>query len=289
VGSTKRLSRGIFASSDAAICDAFKLDDLRRLWQRASYRKIAARAVPEDRLVELVRALFEIIAANFSNRARRLPPSRQNWRWECQTELSDQNLSSEVLLERAIAILAEQGHLPCWRNQIPVASGLVSDRTDKRAAIDLARISDERLDLYELKVESDTPLYAAVEILLYGLVYIFSHAHQVAFDYAGREMMGAKFLGLNVLAPSDFYEGHDLGWLQRGLDVGLRRVSMEQAGPSLRTSFRFLTLPAEVVGLFNDGADVLEECRKTPIGERCSALQRALGSLSPRYGESLSD
>lgn len=93
------------------------------------------------------RRLYELIE---SNRGVRIV-SQKNWRVEPQTNISDNNKSKEVILERAIAILGERGILPGWINQVPVASGLVNESADKRAAVDLVFLEVSRATFVELK------------------------------------------------------------------------------------------------------------------------------------------
>ena len=90
--------------------------------------------------------------------------------------------------------------------RIPVASGLIDEKLNKRAAVDLAKIEEDRLDLYELKCESDNPVYAAFEILQYGLAYLLCRVNRKEFGYADLRTMKVNALGLNVLAPHSYYK-----------------------------------------------------------------------------------
>ena len=79
--------------------------------------------------------------------------------------------------------------------------------------------------LIELKTESDTPLYAAFEILLYGLIYLFSRCHmrELGYDMKDQRLLGADSIHLRVLASDQFYkEGPSLGWLERDLNDAIR-------------------------------------------------------------------
>ncbi len=127
-------------------------------------------------------------------------------------------------------MLGEAGTLPGWLNQVPVASGLINDRFDKRAALDLVKLEDDAARFVELKWKSDTPAYAAFEVLRYGLVYLFSRVNVVEFDYADRQMMRVGRVDLQVLAPTVFFDKHDLGWLERGLDNAVDDISRQVGG-----------------------------------------------------------
>jgi hypothetical protein len=161
MGHDRQLSAGLFAGADKAICRVLGLEGKKQLKQRTTYQEVARRRVPRDKLVVLVRELYGLVRDNA--KLCEHTPSDENWRWKLQTGISNGNESLEVVLERAVALLAGQGHLADlseqghpvkWCNQIPVASGLIDDKLDKRAAVDLARIAGDRLDLYELSPRS---------------------------------------------------------------------------------------------------------------------------------------
>ena len=67
--------------------------------------------------------------------------SEQLWQCRRATDIADHNRSQEIILEKAVANLAEQGHMPGWFNQCPVASGIADPHEDKRRAVDLVHLS----------------------------------------------------------------------------------------------------------------------------------------------------
>jgi hypothetical protein len=273
-------SAGLFAGVDEAICGVFVLKDGRHLRQRKTCLEVASRPVAAEKLIELVRQLYRRVGDNLGERK----PSPKNWRWKPQVRIQDRNKSPEVVLERAVALLAERGCLDKWCNQIPVASGLVDHKLDKRAAVDLARIEGDRLHLYELKWKSDTPIHAAFGILRYGLAYLLCRVNRTKLGYTDFDTMKVSALGLNVVAPLRYYDGFDLSWLQAGLDAGIRTVAQELE-PDFRASFRFLALPdelsAEPTGLFASGAEARAACGATPLAPSAVALVQAMGKLTP--------
>lgn len=131
-----------------------------------AYRKVAA-GPPVDGPA-LVKAIYKQIVTNWPGTRCR---SAENWRWEKKTYISDRNESPEKRFEKELA--AQSGE---WYNMIPVASGVLPDVEEGGRRIDLARQCDPGwFEFIELKLgdHCDTPLYAAVEILGYGLIYIF--------------------------------------------------------------------------------------------------------------------
>lgn len=160
--------------------------------------------------------------------------SNENWRAEViKPDLGSANTSKEVLLERKIAqALLKKGEKDWW-NQMPIASGLISVTADRRRAVDLVHRFDpegSRYDFVELKVDSDTPVFALMEILRHGLVYLVLRKEpdwlpEIA---RGQPVFKAHDVGLRVLAPKDFFEGYDLVWLEARLNEALPRIIEEQ-------------------------------------------------------------
>ena len=168
---------GIFGGADAIIAPFFQIREGKHLKRQSVSRKLVDPGNVDGGLQELVSRLYRKIESNHNDgRMGSKQPSRENWRCKRVTTLSDHNKSPEILLERAVAMLGAAGMMPGWLNQVPVASGLINDRLDKRAALDLVKLEDGRARFVELKWGSDTPAYAAFEVLRYGLVYLFISA-----------------------------------------------------------------------------------------------------------------
>ncbi|MCB2106599.1 MAG: hypothetical protein KDE14_02810, partial [Rhodobacteraceae bacterium] len=113
-----------------------------------------------------------------------------------------------------------------WSNQVPVASGLTSSSAAmKRMAIDLAQLPDPKFfRIVELKIGSDTPLYASFELIIYSLFWLHSRMDSEKLGYEDRCVLLANNLDLSVLAPSTFYLNQDLDWLAKFLSTGLKQL-----------------------------------------------------------------
>jgi hypothetical protein len=134
-----------------------------------------------------------------------------------------------------------------WCNQVPVASGLVDPAIDKRAAIDLVRQrGKDSYELIELKIESNNPLFAAIEILLYGLVFVWSKTYweELGCDLKKKPMLNASSVTLMVLAPSRFYKDFDLSHLRESLN---ERLSSFGEIHGVELAFRFCQFPESFV------------------------------------------
>ncbi|MBI5593111.1 MAG: hypothetical protein HY881_21810 [Deltaproteobacteria bacterium] len=184
----------------------------------------------------LVEAIHKQIDENWRRPKRySKKTSEKNWRFEKQTRIGDENKSPEVRLERAIVSIPKEvwSDAEKWVNQVPVASGLMNQSSDKRRAIDLVhKCENEVFEFIELKIkpESGYPLYAAMEILTYGVLYIFSRQRD-EMKSAAKELsvLGAKVVHLKVLAPVSYYKeyGNEIDVLEDKVNEGLARFPKE--------------------------------------------------------------
>ncbi len=169
-------------------------------------------------------------------------PSAENWRFVPRTETSHKNNSPEVTLERAIAKLAPDD----WANQVPTSSGLCGSTQDKRRAIDLVlRNHPDEFTFIELKINSDTPLFAAMEILIYGILYVFSRQNidELGYSNGVKELLQAQIIHLRTLAPKKFYGDGGLDWLEKTINDGLSQYLFEQSAISIQMDFGFVPFP----------------------------------------------
>lgn len=212
----------------------------------------------------LISVIYGQIEKNLSNRPARAPSS-ENWKIRSERTAnnirpSSENKSAEVTLERAIA----QRWPEKWTYQMPIASGLIDHKSDKRRSIDLVCLGDNGcFDFVELKLESDTPLYAAMEILGYGLVYLASRmdsAKNLKYgNGASLPVMSATAISLVVLAPSKYYEECKLGWLERGLNDGLNDLLAAKEVKNLKMDFRFERFPKNFAWSHESKPEMLPE------------------------------
>jgi hypothetical protein len=187
----------------------------------------------------LVKDLYAQISSNWSaaRAARNKPPSAENWRWKVVANIAAKNNSPEVVLERAIAQAIHDAQRDDWGNQVPVASGIVDQASHRRSAIDLVHQSGDRaFEFIELKIGSNTPLSAAIEILQYGLCWLISREQRAALGYEGRKLIEADVIHLVVLAPASYYHDYDMH-LGDSLDQALRQFS-EPRGVSMSFAFQ---------------------------------------------------
>lgn len=267
---------GILDGTDSLILKALRLDEGLHLDRKTACKKISASPERGGAIEALVANLYDRIEANWSGRT----PSQQNWRLRRQADIAARNKSPEVVLERALAVLGAKGVLDDWYNQIPVASGLIDHRADKRAAIDLVRADENSADFIELKWASDTPLFAAFEILRYGLVYLFCRDKREEFGYEAFPLMGIRNVSLQVLAPVKYYSSFDLGFLASAICTGLDMLCYRRSD-GLQMSFEFLSFPSDFELPFSSGADV-RRAQDDPLSEKpYRYLVDIIGGLQP--------
>src|SRR5258708_16099261 len=88
----------------------------------------------------LASTVFKTVESNFSRLLDRPDGlkqgrSKENWRVHCQKTVESTPKKLEVYLERRLVDASGKGSN--WWNQMPVASGLVRPRCDRRRCLDL--------------------------------------------------------------------------------------------------------------------------------------------------------
>ena len=186
-----------------------------------------------------IEAAIGKIEANWSGRESR---STQNWRLlhvplKNGSDYKERDWrTSEVLMERMICDACRKQNLSVW-NQMPGASGLLPlppkrddgkrrVASEGRRAIDLVYRpagAEEIYEFLELKIRrkdgtADSLHHATLEVLEYGLLYLFSRKNQVKLGYAKSPekkqryaVLDASEIRLRVLAAEDYYTSHDHG------------------------------------------------------------------------------
>jgi hypothetical protein len=204
-----------------------------------AYRAVAAG--PRIDGSRMISDMYRTITANWSGTRCR---GGQNWRWEKQTYVSDANESLEKQFEKAVAAQS-----PEWVNMIPVASGVLPDANEGGRRIDLARCYAEGdYEFVELKLgqHCDTPLHAAIELLGYGLIYLFSREHGERLGYdLHSPLLSATRIGLSVVAPAACYGQGSLLAFEDELNRGLVDLVTARFPGRLAMDFCFEQLPPD--------------------------------------------
>lgn len=274
-------SKSIFAGCDQDIARALNLRDGEHPRRKSTCTRLSAAPVTSADMEHLIFTLYDRICANWSGRV----PSSKNWQLRRRTIVDLKNQSPEVLLERAVVRLNEAAHLHGWSNQMPVASGLIDARADKRAAVDLVHFADGIATLYELKWESDTPAFAAFEILQYGLTWLFFFSKRDLFGVLERPIFTTSQIGLRVLAPRAYYAPYDLSWLGHGLNQGLRKLAADKTENAVSMDFGFAQFPETFDLPFQTGQDVEAMFAPAANHDGCAMLANAVNAIRPHWTE----
>ena len=211
---------------------------------KTSCRKLSELARPTFDASALIKKIYDKVEFNWSEGAN-YSPSKENWRFESRRNIDESNGDPEIKLERAI--VSTQPQPPTnWANQTPTSSGFVGQGADKHRNIDLIhRCEDGAYEFIELKVNSGTPLYAAMEILQNAVLYIFSRENERKMEWGSAKqklLREATVIHLRVLAPYSYYEGYNLNWLEVNICNGLKAFLAGRM-PKLQMDFRFDAFP----------------------------------------------
>lgn len=105
------------------------------------------------------------------------------------------------------------------------------------------KVRDQTYEFIELKVGSDHPLRAAIQLLQYAVLNVFARRRYAPDLVQRRPLLRARQITLTVLAPATFYQEYDFAWLEESLDRGAATLGL--AAPNLKMSFRFQAFPAD--------------------------------------------
>ncbi|MFT7221816.1 MAG: hypothetical protein ACI8Z1_003439 [Candidatus Azotimanducaceae bacterium] len=207
---------------------------------RTAANTMSKRIAPIEGAGEFLQACYQQIHSNWQAAAEtgRSRSSSENWRWKRHLDLGVANISPELSLERKIVNVGGEN----WSNQMPVASGLTGSASNKRTAVDLVhRENESSYSFVELKVASDTPLFAAIEILLYGLMFIWSKDNSDLLGYGESlpPVLKATDVRLYVLAPEPYYDRFNPKGITLAINEGLGDINQ---GKDINMSFEFRTL-----------------------------------------------
>lgn len=227
----------------------------------------------------LIGDLYDRMATNYSGRAR--STSKQLWRRRRATDLRDDNRNTETLLEKAVANLAESGHMPGWFNQCPVASGLTDPYADRGRRIDLVHCDGATVRFVELKWASDTPAQALFQVLEYGLAFLFAWLRKGEIELGQRYLMRVRQVGLEVVGPREFFGKGQHADLFATMSRALATFATEKTGGEVSMAMRALAFPAEFSRVpFVDGGEVKAKCRGSHLTEEGSEVREAFSAAS---------
>lgn len=155
-----------------------------------------------DRTYDIVKILNQMEA----NCPRPSSTSRSLWLLRRATNVSSHQEAKETLLEKAVAMLAANGHMPGWYYQCPAASGIGGSSNTRRSNVDLIHWNDKdrRAALVELKWNSDSASQAVQQILRYGAAYLFCRKHSESQPVGNREVIYADDIVLRLVAPARY-------------------------------------------------------------------------------------
>ena len=266
----------LFDGTDKLISDALEIQYRKDLNQR----RLRIGPFSEEKACSLVNGLYAQMKTNFSGRL--VSQSEKLWCCRRKPEIRDDNISQETILEKAVAILADEGHMPAWFNQCPVASGITDPYKDRRRAVDLIHLSDTNARLIELKWASDTPAHALFQILEYGLAYVFARIHMDEFQLEKRHLMRVKKIGLEVVGPREFFVHEKRSDLFARMDKAVGKFAKDKTGGALSMSLRALSFPAGFDRIpFRDGRAVKERCRNGTLCREGARVRDAFSRLIP--------
>lgn len=210
------------------------------------------------------------------------------WKLRQATDISSHNRSRETMLEKAVAMLADNGHMPGWFNQCPTASGIGDSSRSRHSNIDLVHWggSGMRSRLVELKWDSDSPSEAVRQVLRYGAAYLFCRMHRNRLPVGCGSMMDACDISLQVAAPARYYTDSGLRHCLSRARENLARFDTRSRIGGLSMSLDVLAFPDWFDRLpFANGEEVRAECDTAELTEAGRKVRDAFDGLASVYPE----
>ena len=170
--------------------------------------------------------------------------SKRLWELRRASHIAPHNLSDETMLEKAVVMLAANGHMHGWFNQCPTASGIGDHSRNRHSNVDLVHWSEptRHARLVELKWRSNHPSEAVQQVLRYGAAYVFCRMHRNQLPLQRASVMDARHVSLLVMAPAHYCRAADLpGCLARARQ-GLKRFDIGARIDGLSMSLDVLAL-----------------------------------------------
>ena len=268
----------LFAGTDPLICHALGITDRKHLNRKSAKLE----PLSDETAFRLVQRLYDQLDDNFPGQAR--SPSGELWRRTSATDICNRNERRETLLEKAVAILADQGHMPGWSNQCPVATGIADPRADGKRSVDLVQLCGHVLRLVELKWRSDTLPFALFEVLEYGLAYLLARLHRRELGLEARCLMqdSVHHVRLEVVAPREFFRGASRHRdLFSRMDNALARFAKAQTKGEWSMSLRAFAFPDGFNLPFAHGEAVKEACARRTLSPEGRRIRDAFANLAP--------
>ena len=251
--------------------------------------------------VEGIECIEEIYATMKYNCPNPCTTSRRLWQLRQKCKICDRNESFEKMLEKAVAIMANQGQMQGWFNQCPTASGITDATEDRRSSaskgkgrnVDLVYWSDSsaRLRLVELKwnEQRNDPYSAVWQIVGYGIAYIFCRIHKDKLPLRGNSLMNASHVALEVVAPRQYYIGHDDSSHIVRVGDSLEEFARTQIGGHFSMSLNAFSFPEEFMQAFEhdfrSGKDVKEKCHTKQLSDEGRRVRDAFARLALAWPE----
>ena len=215
--------------------------------------------------------------------------SKELWKLRCACHIAPHNRAPETLIEKAVAMLAENGYMYEWFNQCPTASGINDSSRNRHSNVDLVHWSesDRHVRLVELKWESDDPPSALRQILRYGAAYIFCRVHKGSLTFPAESLMEKNILhvSLEVVAPAPYYFGYNLQDRIAQMSAALDKF-VDSKINGLTMSLKVQAFPDGFQIPFADGGEVKQKCGAPSLTPEGKAVRDAFDNLTQVWPQS---
>ena len=198
--------------------------------------------------------------------------------------IGDPRRTPKIMLDNAVAFLAESGHMPEWFNRCPVAAGITDPHIDNNYRVDLVHCCKlcRCARLIELKGKNDALISALRKILRYGAAYFFCRVHENELQFPAPSLMkmDASHVSLEVVAPPSFCQQNLIAQITKPHGEFIDNGFVDSKISGLSMSLKVLAFPDGFQIPFTNGADVKSKCFTPSLTSEGQKVRDAFNNLT---------
>lgn len=226
--------------------------------------------------------IYKQMEANY--RGSPCSESGELWLLRRVCHISPRQRVRKTMLDKAVASLAERGHMPEWFNRCPVAAGIVDPYKDNNYRVDLVHRCKlcRCARLIELEWKSNNPLDALRQILRYGAAYLFCRGHKGKLKFPAESLieMNVRHVSLEVIAPQSFCQNL-IAQITKSHCKFIDNSFVDSKVSGLSMSLNVLAFPDGFQIPFANGKEVKDKCDTPHLTPEGQAVREAFTNLAP--------
>ena len=210
---------------------------------KTTAKLLSSQSHPSVNLQKLVEDIWKQMVVNWVEGGCKCR-GRSNWRWMLRENIDPNSTSPEIRLQRKFAkcVGKDEQAKERWSNETPTASGFSEGKGGEPGHLDLAySLSGSHVTLIELKVDANTPVAAAIQLVIYALMLVLAQTVNGQVQIiADKKWLDFRHANLRVVAPKKYYQNYlGLEWFEDDVNKAVQAFGK---GHKLQMNFEFRCL-----------------------------------------------